>query len=214
MRIFSFLSVVLSFTAVSLAGPLALGTFSVTGSGTFHCDPQDATAGFTFSFSGANAGYQIMASSPGLGGSFAGNNLQFPCFATVGDNTVIADTVPPSFDFIQQISAGYMPAGSGNWTFSDAAIFQLGNGTGYLDIYDNASAMPGNPANLVATATLSGFVTVTSISETPPPFAASSGEFQIGDDPPGGTDAPEPGTFALLAAGAFLLRGYLAFARG
>ena len=52
---------VLCLTSVGIAGPLDLGTFSVSGSGTFECDPTDSVAAFGASFSGSNANYAITA---------------------------------------------------------------------------------------------------------------------------------------------------------
>ena len=191
MRAISGFGLLLYFLATAaIAGPLDLGSFPVSGSGTFACDVLDATAGFSVFFSGSNANYSITAGSPGLGGSST-KNLQFTCVgATLGENVVLADTNPPSMNLFEPFNASFSQTGS-NIMVSGPAMFQLGNGTGFLDIYDQASAQPGNPANLIATATLAGYVTVDSVQTMEPFFPAWNGTYAI-------TPVPEPGSTAMF----------------
>jgi hypothetical protein len=206
----------LSLASIANAGVLDLGTFPVAGSGSFACDMSDAVADYSFGFSGSNANYMIYAASTGLGGSNP-RNLLFPsCGSYVGENTVLADTNPPSLSLlVGSIFVDVTPAGSTVPAFYEAGTFQLGNGGGYLDIYDDASALPGNPANLIATAELIGYVTVDSVQTTEPYYPSWNGTFQITPDAPG--TAPEPGSGLLLGAAAlagWLLKPYIPLARG
>jgi hypothetical protein len=205
--IFGF-SLLLSFGSILTASPVNLGTFSVTGSGSFACDVPDAVFEYSFSFSGSNSNYTITAGSTGLGGSNPGSNLQFPsCGSYLGENAVLADNYPPSFDSIEPIAIMVAAAVPNTYL---AGTFEVGNGTGYLNIFDNASAQPGNPANLIATAALIGYVTVDSVQTTEPFYPSWSGTFQI-------TGAPEPASGILILVAALALRvwkRYSAFARG
>lgn len=199
------------FTAIASAAPVNLGTFSVSGSGSFSCDRQDGIASYSVSFSGTNGSDAITVSSPGLGGSNFGGNLQFPCFgSSVGENTVLADTFPPAFDSIQPIQISFDANGPGGF-ISPFGTFQLGNGGGSLDIYAPGS-MPRIPGPLMWTADLIGYVTVDSLSTTGPPDVSASGTFVITPGAPDG--APEPGSAALVLAAAIALRSYFALARG
>ncbi len=191
---------VLLLVGAAVAGPLDLGSFQVSGSGTFGCDVLDSTTGFTVFFSGSNGSYTITAGSSGLGGAFgpSANNLQYKCIgASLGDNVVLADTNPPSMQAIEPFNAAFTPAGSPQ-SISGPAEFQIGNGAGYLDIFDQASAQPGNPATLIATATLIGYVTVKSAQTTAPIYPAWNGTYSITAAAPAGTAAPEPGSAAML----------------
>lgn len=190
--------------ALAAAAPVNLGTYAVSGSGGFNCDRQDAVASFWMSFSGTNSSGTIAVSSPGLGGSNFGANLQFPCFgSTVGENAVLADTFPPIVDSVQPIEI------SVGMNASSFGTFQLGNGSGFLDIYGPGSTS-FTPGSLAWTAALVGYVTVDSVSTTGPPDVSALGTFVITPDPP--DEAPEPGGAALVAAAGAL--SYFAFARG
>lgn len=199
------------FAAIASAAPVSLGTFSVSGSGAFNCDRQDAVAGFSVFFTGSNAnGAMVTVSSPGLGGSNFGSNLVFPCFgSSVGENTVLADSFPPSYDSIQLIDIS-VDGGLGGFS-SPYGTFQVGNGGGFLDIYGPGSS-PLIPGSLMWTANLIGYVTVDSVTTTGPPDVSANGTFAITPAPSG--EAPEPGSAALILAGAVALRSYLALARG
>jgi hypothetical protein len=205
--IFGF-SLLLSFGSILTASPVNLGTFSVTGSGSFACDVPDAVFEYSFSFSGSNSNYTITAGSTGLGGSNPGSNLKFPsCGSYLGENAVLADNYQPSSDSIEPIAIMVAAAVPNTYL---AGTFEVGNGTGYLNIFDNASAQPGNPANLIATAALIGYVTVDSVQTTEPFYPSWSGTFQI-------TGAPEPASGILILVAALALRvwkRYSAFARG
>jgi hypothetical protein len=183
---------ILCLASAGIAGPLDLGSFSVSGSGTFACDPLNSVFIFGVSFSGSNANYAITAGAFQLGGSTP-RNLQFTCAgASLGESVVLGDTYPPSFNSIEPFHASFGPTGN---VLSDfyPATFQLGNGTGYLDIYDQASAQPGNPATLIATANLIGNATVSSV-QGPMADRSWNGSYAIAPDP----SAPEPGSAAML----------------
>jgi hypothetical protein len=196
----------LFFGSIAVAGPLDLGTFAVTGGGSFNCAFWDSSSGFTFSFSGSNANYMLNVSS-GMG--LYGPQTSFPCGSYVGQNAFLADTYPPSYDSIELIGATFWPAGlTSETTFSGAVTFQLGNGTGYVDIYNNP-----DQGNLLATASLVGYVTVTSVQPVTPIYPTFAGTFGITPEPPG-DPVPEPGCAVLVLAGALGLRSYFAFARG
>jgi hypothetical protein len=202
------------FAAIASAAPMDLGTFSVSGSGGFSCDRFDAIYSFEFNLSGSNPVYSLQFGSPGLGGSNPGSYLVFPCGGYSGENITLADTYPPSYGSIEPVDGSFGPAGSPPVNSFDVAQFGIGNGTGYLNIYDNASAIPGHPANLVATATLIGYVTLTFVETTEPHYPSWDGTFEITPDPPGGSAVPEPGSAVLVLAAAIALRSYFALARG
>src|SRR5579872_2809416 len=157
------------FTAIASAAPVSLGTFSVSGSGGFNCDRLDAISSFSVFFTGSNAnGTTITVSSPGLGGSNFGGNLQFPCFgSSVGENAVLADTFPPTYDSIQPIEISVDGNVPGRFASSFGA-FQMGNGSGYLDIYGPGGSAR-TPGSLMWTAALAGYVTVNSVTTSGPP---------------------------------------------
>jgi hypothetical protein len=200
MRAHPALTLLFCFAPVVFGGSVNLGSFSVSGSGTFSCDQLDATAEFTFSLSGANQNYSLLASSNGLGGSSTfTSHLTFPCFgSTVGENTTIGDTLPPDFDISAPVLITVTPLAAGGFSAStDAGMFQVGNGTGYLDVYDSASAQPGNPANLIAVASLTGYVTVNSVQSFGQPDPSANGTFVITPASPTST-APEPASAMLV----------------
>jgi hypothetical protein len=198
MRLIFGFGLVLCMASAGIAAPLDLGSFPVSGSGTFQCDPSDSVFVLGVSFAGSNANYAITAGAFQLGGSRT-LNLQFTCVgASLHENVLLGDTYPPSFNAVQPFNANFGPAGNlGSNLYP--ANFQLGNGTGELNIYDQASAQPGNPTTLIATATLIGYVTVDSVQESGPPSATVwDGTYSITPDPSGGPSAPEPGSAMML----------------
>jgi hypothetical protein len=194
---------VMFLPAALLADPANLGTFAATGSGSFNCDPSDAVAGYSVFFTGSNATYAIEVQASSLGGGYGfTSHLTFPCFgSSVGESTVIADNLPPSYYVAEPTFFSVSPAPSSGFNSINPVTFELGNGTGYLDVYDDASGQPGNPATLIATATLTGYVTITSAEVSgPPPYETAQGTFTVTSGPaPGGTEAPEPATALWLA---------------
>ncbi|HKE23860.1 MAG TPA: hypothetical protein VKB88_15950 [Bryobacteraceae bacterium] len=179
--------ILLTFASAALAAPVNLGTLAVAGGGTFGCDQQDFTNSYTIGFTGSNANFSVRVNSSGL--------PSFPCFGSfAGESVSITDT-PSNLSQNGPITGTVTPLAPGGFSlFTDAVTFQLGNGTGFIDLYDNASAQPGNPPNLLATATLAAFVNVTSAASTGPPDVTASGTFTITP----AADAPEPNSALLL----------------
>lgn len=166
----------------------------MSGSGSGTCDRSDAIYGYTTTFTGSNANYSIeVTTGLGLGGSNP-TNLVFPgCGSFTGQNTILADTYPPQFYPFEPLSIFVTNL---NEPFSSyTGQFQVGNGTGYLDIYGISSS--GDV--LAATANLVGYVTVESVQNLPnSPFPDVQTTFQITP----AASLPEPST--ALLAGVFL----------
>jgi len=191
----------LCLAAGAVGSPLDLGTFSVTGSGSFTCDERDAIYEYSGSFNGLNASYSIQFGTSGVGGSNPFPYLQFPgCASYVGQNGVLSDTYPPSYNIIEPFQASVEPSGSTSLIESGPATFELGNGAGYLDIYSGSSPT----AVLVATANLVGYVTVNAVNTSEPFYPEWDGTFLVTPDP-----VPEPSTRWLVG----LVLGLISIAR-
>src|SRR5690242_9242957 len=151
---------------LGMAAPLDLGTFAVSGSGTFACDQLDFVSGGLIQFSGSNSNYSISVGG-NISNASSRNGFLPACGVTAGQDLVIGID-QPQLGPVDITSFGYqaLNAAPGDFNITQYGTFQLGDGTGFINFYSCTLTIGpcflANQLTLVATANLSGVVTVAS----------------------------------------------------
>jgi hypothetical protein len=198
-------------SVLGMAAPLDLGTFAVSGSGSFACDQTDFVSGGLINFSGSNSNYSISVGG-NISNASSRNGFLPACGVTLGQDLVIGID-QPQLGPVDVASFSYqdLNAAPGDFNVTQYGTFQLGDGTGFVNFYSCPFSIGpcflANQLTLVATAKLSGIVTVDSVTTTAPVFPSWQGTLAItSGGPTGGTQTPEPsGALALVVSSGFAL---------